>query len=169
MSAFRFPTFSWHVLGLAHNAGMKTADEMLVIFDTDCLMCSAWVHFILRHERLPSSTFISAWSKEGIAIAAAHGLTAESLDRTYLVVLKGKPLVKSDATLAILNRLDAPWRWATALRFLPRRLRDWFYDRIASNRYRWFKRKEQCFRPPEGQGARFIQGPPRSTVLPDHR
>ena len=169
MSASIFPILSWHVLGWDHNAVMGTADDMLVVFDTDCLMCSAWVHFIFRHERLPTSTFISAWSDEGLALAASHGLTAESLDRTYLVVLDGKPLIKSDATLAILDRLHAPWRWANALRFLPRTWRDWIYDRMARNRYHWFGRKDQCFWPPEGQGARFMQGPPRSTVLPDHR
>lgn len=169
MSAFIFPMVSWHVLEWEHDADMGNADDMLVVFDTDCLMCSAWVHFILRHERHPTSTFVSAWSEAGLALAAEHGFTAESLDRTYLVVLEGKPLIKSDATLAILDRLRAPWRWAKALRFLPRTWRDWFYDRMARNRYHWFGRKDQCFLPPKGQGARFIQGPPRSTVLPDHR
>ncbi len=148
---------------------MRTTDELIVVFDTDCLMCSAWVHFILRHERVPSAKFVSAWSKDGLALAVKHELSPENLDQTYLVVLQGKPLIKSDATLAIIATLNAPWRWATALRLLPRPLRDWFYDRMANNRYRWFGRRDQCFLPPEGQRARFVQGPPRSAVLPDHR
>ena len=148
---------------------MNVQPKLIVVFDTDCLMCSAWVRFILRHERLPSARFISAWSVEGVALAKEHELTPQDLDETYLVVSEGQPLTKSDATFAIFETLNAPWRWATALRCMPRPMRDWFYDRMAKNRYRWFGRQDQCFLPTEDQAARFVPGPPRSAVFPDHR
>lgn len=148
---------------------METQTDLIVVFDTDCLMCSAWVRFILRHECKPSTRFISAWSEQGLVLALDHNLTPQDLDKTYLVVSDGHGLTKTDATFAIFKNLKAPWRWITVLRVIPRPLRDWFYDRIARNRYRWFGRQDQCFLPPEGQSARFVPGPPRSTVLPDHR
>lgn len=148
---------------------MKIQSDLIVVFDTDCLMCSAWVHFILRHEREPCARFVSAWSEEGLALASEHQLGPKNLDKTYLVVSDGQPLIKSDATFAIFDRLNAPWCWATVLRFTPRSLRDYFYDLMASNRYRWFGRQDQCFLPPDGQNSRFVPGPPRSAVLPDHR
>ncbi|OCX58205.1 hypothetical protein BFP70_18960 [Thioclava sp. SK-1] len=148
---------------------MHVSEELLVVFDTDCVMCSAWVYFILRHERAPTAKFISAWSEDGLALAARHMLAPEDLDTTYLVVVKGQPLLKSDATIAILNTLNAPWCWAAALRFIPKPVRDWCYDRMANNRYRWFARQEQCFLPPQGQETRFIQGRTRTAVSSDHR
>ncbi|MEP2758937.1 MAG: DCC1-like thiol-disulfide oxidoreductase family protein [Hyphomicrobiales bacterium] len=148
---------------------MEFRSVLTIIFDTDCLMCSAWVRFILRHERKPSARFVSAWSEQGIALASQHKLTPQNLDETYLVVIEGRPLIKSDATFAIFRTLNAPWRWATALRFVPRSFRDWFYDQMAKNRYRWFGQQDQCFVPPDGQQARFVLGPPRSAALPDHR
>ena len=148
---------------------MGNPTDLTIVFDTDCLMCSAWVRFILRHESEPTARFVSAWSKEGLAIAGQHNLTAQDLDRTYLVAFGGEPLTKSDATFAIFKTLHAPWRWVTLLSILPRSFRDRFYDLMARNRYRWFGQKDQCFLPPEGQHARFVLGPPRSAVLPDHR
>ena len=148
---------------------MEVHPELTVVFDTDCLMCSAWVRFILRHERAPSAKFVSAWADEGLALAEEHGLTPQDLDKTYLVVSDGQPLTKSDATFALFGTLKAPWSWVSALRFTPRPLRDWFYDLMAKNRYRWFGRRDQCFLPTEEQAKRFVPGPPRSAVLPNHR
>ena len=148
---------------------MGIQSKLTIVFDTDCLMCSAWVGFILRHEREASARFLSAWSEDGLALANQFNLAPQDLDKTYLVVADGQPLTKSDATFAIFRTLRAPWRWAGALHFLPRSVRDRFYDVIAKNRYRWFGQKDQCFLPPEGQQARFVLGPPRSAVLPDHR
>jgi len=87
---------------------MKPTRDLTIVFDTDCLMCSAWVGFILRHERDPSVRFMSAWSNEGLALAARHQLTPKDLDATYLVVMNGTPMTKSDATFAIFETLHAP-------------------------------------------------------------
>lgn len=148
---------------------MATRPKLIIVFDTDCLMCSSWVHFVLRHERKPSAIFVSAWSKQGLALAMDHNLKPQDLDETYLVVSDGHGFTKTEATFVIFKALRAPWCWVTVLRFIPRPFRDWFYDRMARNRYRWFGRQDQCFLPPKGQSARFISGPPRSSVIPNHR
>lgn len=136
---------------------------MIIVFDTDCVLCSGWVGFILRHEAAPTARFVSAWSDEGAALATAHGLSPADLDLTFLVVPQGRPaLTKSDAGLAILAELRAPWSWARVLRLVPRGLRDWVYDRIARNRYDWFGRRSQCYMPPVGQAHRFVSAAPVS-------
>lgn len=75
----------------------------IIVFDTDCVVCSAWVHFILRHERDQKIKFVSAWSNEGMGLATRHGLTVDDLDATYLVVEDGCGLVRSDAGLALIG------------------------------------------------------------------
>lgn len=143
--------------------------SFVVVFDTDCVMCSAWVRFILRYERKPVAQFVSAWSARGLALASEHELSPGDLDRTYLVISNGQGLTKSDATFAIFRALRAPWRWFVVFKLAPRSARDWVYDLMAKNRYRWFGRRDQCFLPSKDQAARFVPGPPRSSVLPDHR
>ncbi len=127
-----------------------------VVFDSDCVLCSRWVHLILRHERGEAITFVSAWSGQGLALAAAHGFSREDLDATYLFIDGGRALARSDAGLALLARMRVPWRFLSWLRVVPRPLRDRVYDLVARNRYRWFGRADRCFVPPPGMAERFI-------------
>lgn len=127
-----------------------------VVFDTDCVLCSAWVHFLLRHERDHSMRFISAWSPTGLALAAEHGLTRADLQQTYLVIENGVGLTRSDAGLALIAHLSPPWRWLGWLALLPKGFRDLVYGIVARRRYRWFGHKEKCFVPSDQSRHRFI-------------
>ena len=127
-----------------------------VIFDTDCVLCSGFVHFILRHERAPTIDFVSAWSTTGLSLAAAHGLTRAQLNETYLVIENGRGLTKSDAGIAIVRHLKAPWSWGRCLRFVPKAVRDSGYTLVARRRYRWFGHQTNCFLPPAAARSRFI-------------
>jgi predicted DCC family thiol-disulfide oxidoreductase YuxK len=44
----------------------------IVVFDTNCVLCSGMVAFILAHERNRALRFVGAWSDEGLALAARH-------------------------------------------------------------------------------------------------
>jgi predicted DCC family thiol-disulfide oxidoreductase YuxK len=126
-----------------------------IIFDTDCVLCSGMVHFILHRERAPTIQFVSAWSAQGLEIAAAHGLSRANLNETFIVVENGKGYIKSEAGFIILRHLRAPWSWLVILRIVPRFIRDALYTVIARRRYRWFGHREQCFLPPPGMAGRF--------------
>jgi len=60
--------------------------ETEIIFDTNCILCSGFVQFILKHEKHKNIIFINAWSETGLAIAKEHGLDEAALHRTYLVI-----------------------------------------------------------------------------------
>ena len=135
---------------------MSQPAPIRIVFDTDCILCSAWVHFLLRHERERRMVFLSAHSVEGAALAAAHGMDAAALNRSYLVVAGGRGHVRSDAGLVLITQLRWPLRALGVLRLLPPPLRDLVYDLVARNRYRWFGRKTACFLPPPDQRHRFV-------------
>lgn len=126
-----------------------------MVFDTDCVLCSGTVAFILRHERDADLRFVGAWSPEGERLAAAHGFSRADLDETFLVILGGDALTRSDAGLAVAAHLRPPWRWLTALRLVPRPLRDGLYGFVARRRYRWFGRRTDCAMAPPEQRHRF--------------
>lgn len=138
----------------------------LIVFDTDCVLCSSWIQFILRHERDETTRFVSAWSEEGARLAARYGLRSEDLDETYLVIESGRGLVRSDAGLALIRQLTMPWRALLILSIIPRPLRDLLYKFIARNRYRWFGHRPNCFVPPAGQSHRFVNGARSATHSP---
>ncbi|WP_299730884.1 thiol-disulfide oxidoreductase DCC family protein [Devosia sp.] len=127
------------------------APDMVVVFDTDCVLCSSWVHFILQHERDHTTRFISAWSEQGAALAGRHGLTSADLQLTYLVVEGERGLTQSNAGLAIARHLKMPWRLLAGLVVVPRAIRDAIYRLVARNRYRWFGRKDNCSSRPRGR------------------
>jgi predicted DCC family thiol-disulfide oxidoreductase YuxK len=62
---------------------------------------------------------------------------------------------KADSAIHALSRLPR-WRWVRAFSVLPRPVRNWFYDRIARNRYQLFGRTESCMVPTPELMRRFI-------------
>lgn len=131
-----------------------TATQM--IFDTNCILCSGFVKFILRHERGADIVFVNAWSETGTALAGDYGLTPEDLNKTFLVIKSGQGYVKSSAGFLVLQHLKAPWRWLRILKIVPRPLRDGAYTFVAKRRYRWFGFEESCLIPKPDQAYRFI-------------
>lgn len=131
-------------------------DHPTVVFDTDCVLCSGMVAFILKHERDHALHFLGAWSSDGVQTAARYGFTRADLHETFLFIRDGTALTRSDAGLAVLRHLRAPWRWLTSLGVVPRRLRDAAYGLVARRRYRWFGRRADCTIVPPQHAHRFI-------------
>ena len=127
-----------------------------VVFDSDCILCSHWVRFLLRHDRTERICFASSRKPAGQKLAQDFGLAPQDLDLTYLVIRDGNALTKSDATLALLGELHAPWRWLAVLKLIPRPLRDQLYDLVARNRLRWFGEEQDCLLPTPEQRRRFL-------------
>ncbi|KQT91213.1 hypothetical protein ASG60_21490 [Methylobacterium sp. Leaf469] len=126
-----------------------------MIFDTRCILCSRWVHFLLRHEAETRLHFIGAWSPSGLALAARYGFEPQDLQKTYLVITEGVALKRSDAGLALLGHMKPPWRWLRLLRIVPKPIRDSVYDVVARNRYRWFGTIDTCLVPDPALRDRF--------------
>ena len=58
--------------------------------------------------------------------------------------------------MEIFTALGGWWRLLKVSALLPERARDWLYDRIAANRYRWFGKADLCALLSEEQRARLI-------------
>ena len=132
----------------------ETAPD-LVVFDGVCVLCNGFARFVHRHDRAMGFRFATAQSPLGRAIYASVGLSPDAME-TLIVRRQGRVLQKSDAVLAALVAFGGVWRAAAIFRLVPRPVRDWFYDRIARNRYRLFGRLEACPLPPPGLRERFV-------------
>ncbi|RZI70590.1 MAG: thiol-disulfide oxidoreductase DCC family protein [Pseudomonas sp.] len=128
----------------------------LVIFDGVCSFCERSVQFILRHETGPGLRFAPIQSNMGARMARDHGFDPDDA-RTFVLVEGGRAYVRSAAAIRVACHLRWPWRVLAAIWIVPRPLRDWAYDRIAANRYRWFGRKDSCMVPTPEQMRRFDQ------------
>jgi predicted DCC family thiol-disulfide oxidoreductase YuxK len=124
------------------------------LYDGVCVLCSGGVRYTLRHERDHAIRFVAIQSAEGRALARRHGIDPDRPD-SFLFVEHGQALAKSDGVIALAHHLGGPARLLPLGRFLPKRWRDWLYDRLARNRYRLFGRKQSCELPDPAQRHRF--------------
>lgn len=128
----------------------------IVVFDTDCVLCSGMVRFVLTHERGPDLLFAGAGSATGVTLAERHGFTRADLNDTFLVIEEGRALTRSDAGIALARRLRRPWGWLAVLRVIPRPVRDAVYGFVARHRYQWFGRRPACLVVEPRHRSRFL-------------
>ena len=112
------------------------------------------MRYVLKYEKSPDVRFVAIQSEEGRRLAEQGGVNPDK-PHTFLYVEKGKVLERSDAVFALARKVGGPARPLTVLRFVPRVIRDFFYDRIAFNRYALFGRLDECYLPTPEVRARF--------------
>jgi predicted DCC family thiol-disulfide oxidoreductase YuxK len=132
----------------------QPADHPIIVFDGDCVLCSANAQFVLRHDRDHHFRLASMQGEVGAALYARFGIDPTNPDS--LIVVQGDDLLRdSDAVLMIYSALGWPWRVMSVFYLVPRALRDPVYRFIARNRYRLFGRREACWLP-TAEHARYV-------------
>jgi predicted DCC family thiol-disulfide oxidoreductase YuxK len=126
----------------------------LVLFDGVCNLCNGAVQFIIRRD--PKAEFQFAPLTSAAASRALASLPSRELPDSVVLVDDGRIYTRSDAALRIARGLRFPWPLAYAFAVVPRGLRDWVYDAVASRRYRWFGRRDQCTIPGPSIRERFL-------------
>lgn len=132
--------------------------ETVVLFDGVCKLCNGWAKFLIRHDRDRRVRLASVQSPEGQALLAWAGLPLQQFD-TMAVVRDQHSWVRSEAILEVVALLPWVWRPVQLLRYVPRMLRDWAYDRVALNRYRLFGKYDVCLLPDPDHERRFLKAP----------
>ena len=134
--------------------GAANSVERVVLFDGVCNLCSSSVQFIIAHNSKKNLRFASLQSDFGQAELRRYQLLPEV--RTIVLIKDGKAFTRSDAVLKICKDLNGLYPLLSLYEIVPRNLRDWIYNFIARNRYRWFGKKDQCWIPTPELQERFI-------------
>lgn len=132
----------------------------VLLYDGLCGFCDRTVQFILARDPGGIMRFAPLQGEFAGDVLRRHP-ALEGVDSLVWVDASeqpnlARPLVRSDAILAIADYLRWPWRAAGVFRIVPRFLRDWAYDRFARHRYRLFGRYDACPLPSAETRARFI-------------
>jgi predicted DCC family thiol-disulfide oxidoreductase YuxK len=139
-----------------HNSRQTDIQHTILLFDGVCNLCNQAVLFIIPRDPKETIRFASLQSDTGQRLLGRHGLSADRLD-TMVLIDREKAYTKSSAALRIARKLHWPWPLFYLFILIPRPLRDTVYDWIASNRYRWFGKKEQCMLPTPQTRRRFLE------------
>ena len=132
---------------MGHSAA--DVDGPIILFDAECVLCSAAAQFVLKLDSLGHFRLASLQSDVGAALYRRHGLDPQ--DPISILVIDGNRIRQdSDAVLSLYEGLGFPWRFAGVLRIVPAFLRDPVYRWVARNRYRLFGKRKTCWvAPPE--------------------
>ncbi len=133
---------------------MNTAHS-IVLFDGVCNLCNRSVQFIIKRDTRDRFRFAALQGKTGQALLTRHQLPADSFN-SFILVEEDRIYTRSTGALQMLKRLGAPWSLCYAFILVPRFIRDWVYNRIARNRYRWFGKKESCMIPTPELKNKFL-------------
>lgn len=128
----------------------------VVFVDGTCAFCSRGARTIARLDTAEEFRICAVQSPLGRAVLTHYGLDPDDPD-SWLYLVDGRARTSLDALVAVARRLGG-WTglMLTPLGWLPRRLQDWLYRRVARNRYRLMGRTDMCAMPDPAFRARLI-------------
>jgi predicted DCC family thiol-disulfide oxidoreductase YuxK len=129
--------------------------ERIMLFDGVCNLCNGAVQFVIRHDAVGDIQFASLQSASAKKLLEPFDIDPSSL-QTFVLLEDGRMYTKSDAALRVARVLKAPWSWLYPLIYIPSPIRNFVYDTVARNRYRWFGKQESCWVPTPELRARFL-------------
>ena len=129
--------------------------ERIILFDGECNFCHSSVQFIIKRDPAAHFLFTSLQSETGKVLKEKFHI---SDDEESVILIAGKKVyTQSAAALHIAKKLDGLWHLLFLFILIPRPIRDFFYQFIAKNRYKWFGKKDDaCMLPSPEVRKRFL-------------
>lgn len=126
----------------------------IIFFDGVCNLCNGAINFIIDRDKNGSFKFAPLQS----SIAEKY-ISQSVIKNTDSIIYwdSGKLYSKSSAALKIARNLDGFWKVFYAFIIIPKFIRDYIYDIIAKNRYKWFGKRDSCRMPSQEIKNRFLE------------
>lgn len=134
----------------------KKVEPNLIVFDAECVFCSSFANFVLKHDRKGLFRFATAQSDLGQSLYLKHGLDNRRFS-TNLVFVDGVLFIKMSAFAKVMSELPWPWKVLRFLGLIPGKLSEPLYDFIARNRYRWMGKRDACVLPSQAMRDRIVE------------
>ena len=130
-------------------------NNCIILFDGVCNLCNSSVQFIIRND--PKKLFLFASIQSDAASKILLQFRIKKLDLTSILFIEnGLIYDKSTAVLKISRKLKGGYPLLYGFIIIPRFMRDWMYQQLANNRYKWFGKKDICMVPSSDLVDRFL-------------
>ena len=138
---------------------MGSADqvEQIVLFDGVCNLCNSSVNFIVDRDPKVRFKFAALQSEKGQELLSQILRANESSFDSIVLISNNSVYIKSSAALRIARHLNGLWPILYSFIIIPKPIRDFVYDFIAKNRYKWFGKSDACRIPTPDLQSRFIE------------
>ena len=132
-------------------------NKKIILFDGVCNLCNGAVQYVIEHDKNDVFMFAALQSDIGKKLMKERGIDASQIDSIILIEQGVAYYTKSTAALKIARSFGGIWQLAGVFQWIPEKIRDWVYDYIANNRYKWYGKKEACMVPSSKIMARFLK------------
>ena len=123
-------------------------NNAVILFDGVCNYCNRWVNFYIRHDKKNKLRFATLQSEIAKELLKKYNINAADLN-SVVFIENNKAYVKSSAGLRPFKYLNGLYPFFYSWLIVPAFIRNFFYDIIAGNRYKWWGKKETCMVPTE--------------------
>jgi len=134
---------------------INTSGNTVVLFDGVCNLCNSSVDFLIKRDSKRKFRYASLQSDTAQQLLKDANYQGELLG-SIVVVADGTIREKSNAVLFLASQLGGIYRLLSIFSIVPKKIRDWIYDRVASNRYRWFGKRDTCRLPTKEEKRLFL-------------
>ena len=140
---------------MEENLNKILINHKIILFDGVCNFCNSSINFVIDHDPEKHFKFAPLQSDFGQDILRKFNKNTKDFDS--VILLKDNVLYeKSDAALEITEHLSGFWKYLAIFKILPTFFLNFFYDIVASNRYRIFGKADSCRMPTDELRERFL-------------
>jgi len=131
--------------------------KKLILFDGVCNLCNSSVLYVIKRDKKNLFMFTAIQSDAGQEIIKKYNIDTSKIDSILLYTPNKGINYKSTAALKIAYYLGFPQSIMSAFLLIPPFIRNWVYNYIAKNRYKWYGKKETCMIPTPELKSRFLE------------
>lgn len=129
--------------------------QPLLLFDGVCNLCNTSINYIIKHDKRQVFKFASLQSDAAKQVLLQFNEKKYSID-SIILIYNNSIYYKSSAILKLFSIMGGIYSLSAIGYIIPKKLRDKLYDYIATNRYKWFGKRESCMLPTADLEQRFI-------------
>lgn len=129
--------------------------KSIILFDGVCNFCNKTVNIIIKHDRTDKFRFAPLQSVYSQDMLFKFGLSQQALSSVILIE-EGQLFTKSDAVIKIAHQLSGWPQLFFYTKWIPKVIRNFFYDVLAKYRYRLFGKKTSCMVPSKKMQDKFL-------------
>jgi predicted DCC family thiol-disulfide oxidoreductase YuxK len=132
------------------------SNKKIILFDGVCNLCNDSVLKVIKNDTNNNFIFASLQSTSGQEIIKHLKINTNKIDSIILYESGVSYDLKSTAALKIMNHFSGLWKLTYLFWIFPEPFRNFIYDYIARNRYKWFGKKESCMIPTPELKTKFL-------------
>ena len=136
--------------------GLIPKNKKLILFDGVCNLCNSSVQYIINHDKHDIFLFAPLQGETGQKIISYFNIDTSKTDSIILYSEENGIDYKSTAALKIATKIGFPQNLLSAFLIVPAFIRNWVYDFIARNRYKWYGKKDECMIPTPDLKSKFL-------------